>query len=44
MKEFFDNTRGLRFIQFSLIVGIIILASNNMDGWGWLVFLLLVTL
>lgn len=43
MKDF-DKTKGIRLIQFSLIVGIVILASNNMDGWGWLMFALIITL
>ena len=30
--------------QLALIVGIVILASNNQDGWGWLVFAFILTL
>ena len=31
-------------LQVALITGIIILAYNQLDGWGWLVFVLLCTL
>ena len=30
--------------QIALITGIVILAYNQLDGWGWLVFALLCTL
>ena len=29
-------------IEICLIAGIVYLASNNYDGWGWLVFILFV--
>jgi hypothetical protein len=34
----------LLILQIALVAGIVILASNNTDGWGWLVFALLITL
>jgi hypothetical protein len=33
-----------RLLQIALVGGIVFLAYNNMDGWGWLVFALLCTL
>jgi hypothetical protein len=30
--------------RIALVSGIVYLASNNMDGWGWLVFILLISL
>lgn len=30
-------------IQLALVVGIVTLAFNDKDGWGWLVFALLCT-
>ncbi len=41
MKEFFEKTSPL---QLALIAGIVILAALGVDGWGWLVFALIVTL
>lgn len=41
MKERFDN---MSIIQIALIIGIVYLASQGLDGWGWLVFALLITL
>jgi len=35
---------AINVIQLALIIGIIVLASNNQDGWGWLVFALILTL
>lgn len=31
-------------VLLGLIGGIIFLASNNLNGWGWLVFLFVLTL
>ncbi len=33
-----------RLLQIAIVGGIVLLAYNNMDGWGWLVFALLCTL
>lgn len=30
------------FIDILLVLGIIILGANNLDGWGWLVFILII--
>jgi len=38
------NYDNKTLLQIALIAGIVILAANNMDGWGWLVFILLFTL
>lgn len=40
-KTNYDNKT---LLQIALVVGIVILASNDLDGWGWLVFILLFTL
>jgi hypothetical protein len=37
----FDNTT---LLQVALVGGIVILASMGLEGWGWLVFALLLTL
>lgn len=44
MKDFFENINGLRLVQIALVIGITFLAYNGLDGWGWLVFCLFVTL
>ena len=44
MKEFYEKISGLRLLQIALVAGIITLASSGKDGWGWLVFLLFITL
>jgi hypothetical protein len=31
-----------RVVDIALILGIVFLASNDKDGWGWLVFLFFV--
>jgi len=36
MKKINEKT----ILQLALIAGIIILATNNQEGWGWLVFIL----
>lgn len=40
MKNYFNNFNIDKLIDIALIVGIVILASNNKEGWGWLVFIL----
>lgn len=42
MKKFdFDKTT---ILQIVLVMGIVALAALGMNGWGWLVFALLLTL
>jgi hypothetical protein len=41
MKERISNTT---ILQVALVAGIVILASMGLEGWGWLVFALIVTL
>jgi hypothetical protein len=31
-------------LRIALITGIVILASKNLEGWGWLVLLLFITI
>jgi len=31
-------------LQLALLAGIVYLASENKEGWGWLVFILLITI
>lgn len=42
MEEQRDTT-GKAAIQIALVIGIIILMYNNLQGWGWLILLLLLT-
>jgi fatty acid desaturase len=35
--------RNKTLFQIALVAGIVILAANDLDGWGWLVFILLCT-
>ena len=35
---------NLTILQIALVTGVVILASTNTEGWGWLVFALLITL
>ena len=35
---------SFRMLQLALVGGIVYLASNGLEGWGWLVFILLITL
>lgn len=44
MRRNNTNYDNKTLLQIALIAGIVILAANNMDGWGWLVFILLFTL
>ncbi len=39
-----NNENWGRLLQIVLVGGIVFLAYNDMDGWGWLVFALLCTL
>jgi len=39
-----ENRNGLWLLQLALIIGIVYLASQGMDGWGWLMFALIITL
>jgi len=41
MKNFFEKTSPL---QIALVIGIVTLATLGVEGWGWLVFLLFITL
>lgn len=38
------NYDNKTLLQIALVAGIVILACNDLDGWGWLVFILLCTL
>lgn len=40
-KDKYDSENNT-FIDVLLVIGIIILGNNNMDGWGWLVLILLI--
>lgn len=42
MKEYFENLDFDKIIDVLLILGIIFLAYNNADGWGWLTFILVI--
>lgn len=42
-KRNMDDWRKF-YIQLALIFGIMVLASQGKDGWGWLIFALLLTL
>ena len=42
MKE--QRLSNWNIVRIAMVAGIIYLASNNMNGWGWLVFLLFVTM
>jgi hypothetical protein len=41
MKNRFNN---MWILQVALVCGIVYLASQGMDGWGWLTFALICTL
>lgn len=36
--------KNIWILQVALVCGIVYLATNNTDGWGWLVLALLATL
>jgi hypothetical protein len=38
------NEKYKTILQVVLVVGIVTLASLGVDGWGWLIFALLLTL
>ena len=40
MKEKITNKT---LVQIALISGVVILASLGVNGWGWLIFLLVIT-
>jgi hypothetical protein len=33
-----------RMLQIALVGGIVYLAANRLEGWGWLVFILFISL
>lgn len=33
-----------KLLQFALVGGIVYLASKGLEGWGWLVFILFISL
>ena len=35
---------SMRLLQLAMVGGIVYLASNGLEGWGWLVFILFVSL
>lgn len=35
---------SLRILQLALVGGIVFLSANGLEGWGWLVFILFLTL
>jgi hypothetical protein len=39
-----NGITNMGLFRIALVLGIIYLASNNTDGWGWLVFILLISL
>jgi hypothetical protein len=39
-----DKINNLTILQVSLIAGIVYLAPQGIDGWGWLTFALFCTL
>lgn len=41
MKKNFDF---VNLFRIALVFGIVYLAVNNKDGWGWLTFILILTL
>lgn len=36
------KNNNLDLVDIALIIGTVILASNNTEGWGWLVFILII--
>ena len=42
MTNFIKNIKIDDVIDILLIIGIIILAYNGKDGWGWLLFFLMI--
>jgi hypothetical protein len=39
-----EMRKNLCVLQLALVIGIVYLASCGMDGWGWLVFALIITI
>lgn len=39
-----SSNQNKTLLQIALVAGIVILSANGMDGWGWLIFILLYTL
>jgi hypothetical protein len=44
MKQIINNIQYRRILQLALLAGSVFLAYNGKDGWGWLMFFLLITL
>ena len=42
-NSLFEKFDFNRFLQVLLILGIVFLAYNDKDGWGWLTFILFIT-
>ena len=40
MKDYFKNFKYDTLIDLALIIGVVVLASNDKEGWGWLIFIL----
>ena len=40
----FDNDKWLWIFRCVLVLGIVVIAATGNDGWGWLVFFLLISL
>jgi hypothetical protein len=38
-----DDKGKLFLLRLAMIIGIVFLAYNHSDGWGWLVFLTFIT-
>jgi len=43
-NSFFEKLDFKKALQILLILGIVFLAYNDKDGWGWLTFILFITL
>ena len=41
MKNRLDN---LTIVQLALVIGTVYLAAQHLEGWGWLLFALIITL
>jgi len=35
---------SMRLLQLAMVGGIVYLAASGLDGWGWLVFILYITI
>jgi len=38
-----EKLNNKTLLQLALIIGVIVLASMQLEGWGWLIFVLLCT-